>query len=435
MVRWPDGIEAGRFFQKDAPSHMPEWIPTFRTQVSTRESPRRKKWVNFPIVNDELALLWMVNMGCIDMNAWYSRVDKPDRPDFVLFDLDPSPDVGFKETVQVALLVKQALDAFGLVGFPKTSSAEGMHAVALGRGERGSRPALVHDAGRARTRAQARRFVRGRADDEAAPDGRAEKRSPGRGDAEDGEPPVRLLLREDRLERCDAARVEGRAGLISQEAEGSILTPRRAVDARRDQRVVDVAHGEDPRVEREVALGEATRVALAVEAFVVVADELVNRCGKAAQLAQQLHATLGMPLDRGELFLVQGGRLLQDPLGNRELADVVEQAADCEGAETSGREPELLADLHGAHCHPAGVLFRGLVLVGEELRQRVHACAQKGLLLGDEVSRAQVAYERARLRGAPQVDGDGDPDDDDAGELEEVSEPPAEIHVVQEQRG
>src|SRR5436190_5161258 len=127
MVRWPDGIEAGRFFQKDAPSHMPEWIPRHRALVSTRESPRKKKWVNFPLVNDELALLWMVNMGCIDMNAWYSRVDKPDRPDFVLFDLDPSPDVGFKETVQVALLVKQALDAFGLVGFPKTSSADGMH--------------------------------------------------------------------------------------------------------------------------------------------------------------------------------------------------------------------------------------------------------------------------------------------------------------------
>ncbi len=129
MVRWPDGIEAGRFFQKDAPSHMPDWIPTHRAHVSTRESPRTKKWVNFPLVNDELALLWMVNMGCIDMNAWYSRADKPDRPDFVLFDLDPSPDVGFRETVQVALLVKQALDAFGLVGFPKTSSAEGMHIV------------------------------------------------------------------------------------------------------------------------------------------------------------------------------------------------------------------------------------------------------------------------------------------------------------------
>src|SRR6266498_3194678 len=127
MVRWPDGIEAGRFFQKDAPSHMPDWIPTFRTLVSTRESPRKKKWVNFPVVNDELALLWMVNMGCIDMNAWYSRVDKPDRPDFVLFDLDPSPDVGFKEVVEVARLLKQALGGLELESFPKTSGADGMH--------------------------------------------------------------------------------------------------------------------------------------------------------------------------------------------------------------------------------------------------------------------------------------------------------------------
>jgi bifunctional non-homologous end joining protein LigD len=127
MIRYPDGIDGKHFFQKDAPSHMPAWIPRHRALVSTRESPRRKKWVDFACVNDELALLWMVNMGCIDMNTWYSRVDKPDRPDFVLFDLDPSPDVGFRETVQVALLVKAALDAFGLVGYPKTSSAEGMH--------------------------------------------------------------------------------------------------------------------------------------------------------------------------------------------------------------------------------------------------------------------------------------------------------------------
>jgi bifunctional non-homologous end joining protein LigD len=127
MIRYPDGIEGKHFFQKDAPSHMPDWIPRHRALVSTRESPRRKKWVEFACVNDELALLWMVNMGCIDMNTWYSRVDKPDRPDFVLFDLDPSPDVGFRETVQVALLVKAALDAFGLAGYPKTSSAEGMH--------------------------------------------------------------------------------------------------------------------------------------------------------------------------------------------------------------------------------------------------------------------------------------------------------------------
>jgi bifunctional non-homologous end joining protein LigD len=127
MRRYPDGANGKAFFQKDAPSHMPDWIARFRVQVSTRESPRRRRWIEAPVVNDEDSLLWMVNMGCIDMNTWYSRVDKPDRPDFVLFDLDPSSDVGFKETIQVALLVKQALDALGLVSFPKTSSADGMH--------------------------------------------------------------------------------------------------------------------------------------------------------------------------------------------------------------------------------------------------------------------------------------------------------------------
>jgi bifunctional non-homologous end joining protein LigD len=127
MRRYPDGAYGKAFFQKDAPKHMPDWIPRFHVQVSTRESPRRVRWIDAPIVNDEDAVLWMVNMGCIDMNVWYSRVDKPDRPDFVLFDLDPSPDVGFAETVQVALIVKQALDALGLVSFPKTSSLDGMH--------------------------------------------------------------------------------------------------------------------------------------------------------------------------------------------------------------------------------------------------------------------------------------------------------------------
>ncbi len=127
MKRYPDGWDGNHFFQKDAPKHMPEWIPTARFQASTRETPRRKRWINYPLVNDELALLWMVNMGCIDMNTWYSRVDKPDRPDWVLFDLDPSPDVGFPETVQVALLVKQALDALELVSLVKTSGSEGIH--------------------------------------------------------------------------------------------------------------------------------------------------------------------------------------------------------------------------------------------------------------------------------------------------------------------
>jgi bifunctional non-homologous end joining protein LigD len=127
MRRYPDGATGKAFFQKDAPKHMPEWIPRYPANVSTRESPPRKKWIEAPLVNDEDALLWMVNMGCIDMNTWYSRVDRPERPDFVLFDLDPSPDVGFAETIEVALIVKAALDALGLVSFPKTSSADGMH--------------------------------------------------------------------------------------------------------------------------------------------------------------------------------------------------------------------------------------------------------------------------------------------------------------------
>jgi bifunctional non-homologous end joining protein LigD len=126
MKRYPDGIEGGHFFQKNAPEHMPDWIPT-RSYLSTSRETRSKRTIAYPLVNDELALLWMVNMGCIDMNCWYSRIDKPDRPDFVLFDLDPSPDVGFRETVRVALFVREILDALGLASHPKTSGSDGMH--------------------------------------------------------------------------------------------------------------------------------------------------------------------------------------------------------------------------------------------------------------------------------------------------------------------
>jgi bifunctional non-homologous end joining protein LigD len=126
MKRYPDGWKGHHFFQKDAPKHMPEWIPRRSFSTTSRET-REKRMIAYPLVNDELALLWMVNMGCIDMNAWYSRVDRPERPDFVLFDLDPSQDVGFAETVQVALLVREVLDALGLEGYPKTSGSDGIH--------------------------------------------------------------------------------------------------------------------------------------------------------------------------------------------------------------------------------------------------------------------------------------------------------------------
>jgi bifunctional non-homologous end joining protein LigD len=124
--RYPDGWRGKHFFQKDAPKHMPDWIATRAYRSTSRES-RQKRTISYPLVNDELALLWMVNMGCIDMNTWYSRVDKPGRPDFVLFDLDPSSDVGFAETVEVALLVKAMLEGIGLTSFAKTSGADGMH--------------------------------------------------------------------------------------------------------------------------------------------------------------------------------------------------------------------------------------------------------------------------------------------------------------------
>jgi bifunctional non-homologous end joining protein LigD len=127
MKRYPDGWQGKHFFQKDKPAGMPDWIPTVNIEVTSRERPRQRRRIEAPLVNDELALLWMVNMASIDLNTWYSRVDRLDRPDFVLFDLDPSPDVGFPETVQVALLVKEALDTVGLQSFCKTSGADGIH--------------------------------------------------------------------------------------------------------------------------------------------------------------------------------------------------------------------------------------------------------------------------------------------------------------------
>ena len=127
MKRYPDGWQGKFFFQKDAPKHMPDWIPTRQFEASTRDRPPKRRLIDFALVQDELALLWMANMGCIDMNTWYSRVDKPSRPDWVLFDLDPSEDVGFAETIEVARLIKETLDLLELESFPKTSGSEGIH--------------------------------------------------------------------------------------------------------------------------------------------------------------------------------------------------------------------------------------------------------------------------------------------------------------------
>ncbi len=129
MKRYRDGIAGDGFFQKQAPNGIPAWIPTRRFTTHPREGGARE--VDFPLVNLPEALLWMVQMHCIDMNAWYSRVDKPDRPDYAVFDLDPPDDPGgFALAIEVAHLIRELLDEIGLPGYVKTSGADGIHVLA-----------------------------------------------------------------------------------------------------------------------------------------------------------------------------------------------------------------------------------------------------------------------------------------------------------------
>ena len=125
MKRYPDGWRGKNFFQKNAPSHMPDWIERAPFPASTRDG--EKRIIEYAVVNDELSLLWMANMGCIDLHTWASRVDKPERPDWVMFDLDPSEGSGFEEVIEVAQLVKATLDLLELESFPKTSGSRGIH--------------------------------------------------------------------------------------------------------------------------------------------------------------------------------------------------------------------------------------------------------------------------------------------------------------------
>ena len=129
LKRYPHGITGEVYFQKQVPRGAPGWIPTRRFTTHPREGGSRE--VDFALVNSSDALLWMVQMNCVDMNAWYSRVDKPGRPDYVVFDLDPpeEPD-GFALAIEVAHLIRGLLDEVGLPGYVKTSGADGIHVLA-----------------------------------------------------------------------------------------------------------------------------------------------------------------------------------------------------------------------------------------------------------------------------------------------------------------
>ncbi len=107
---------------KDAPPEMPGWIAVAPLPARSRGGAP----VRYALVNDELALLWAIEFGCVDLHVWISRADRPDRPDWVLFDLDPAG-VPFAAVVRAAFLVRDALTALGLEAVVKTTGGEGLH--------------------------------------------------------------------------------------------------------------------------------------------------------------------------------------------------------------------------------------------------------------------------------------------------------------------
>jgi bifunctional non-homologous end joining protein LigD len=120
MKRYPDGATGEFFYMKNAPSPRPDWIETVAI-------PHDSGTTEFPLINDLPSLVWVINLGCIDLNPWYSRADDWDHPDFLHFDLDPSPGAGFKQVREVAIRVRDLLAELGMPSWPKTTGSRGVH--------------------------------------------------------------------------------------------------------------------------------------------------------------------------------------------------------------------------------------------------------------------------------------------------------------------
>jgi DNA ligase D-like protein (predicted ligase)/DNA ligase D-like protein (predicted polymerase)/DNA ligase D-like protein (predicted 3'-phosphoesterase) len=121
LLRMPDGIDGPEFYEKQAPSHTPDWMPRAHvTGLST------KRAIDFLMANNTAGLLFVASLGCIEMHPLHSRVGSIDRPDYAFFDLDPFPPITFETVRRVATMVKVALEKLGLKGYPKTSGATGM---------------------------------------------------------------------------------------------------------------------------------------------------------------------------------------------------------------------------------------------------------------------------------------------------------------------
>jgi bifunctional non-homologous end joining protein LigD len=121
MKRYPHGAHSEPFFMKRAPEPRPEWIRTCEIDHGS------KGIINFPVIDDVPSLLWVINLGCIDLNQWYAHCDDVDRPDYVHFDLDPGEGAAFDRVRETGLIVRDALETLGMKPLVKTSGSKGLH--------------------------------------------------------------------------------------------------------------------------------------------------------------------------------------------------------------------------------------------------------------------------------------------------------------------
>ena len=122
MSRYPDGIDGNTFYEKQCPGHAPDWIVT-----APIHSRHRGETIEFCTAPDLDALVWLANLGCIEMHPWLSRASQPACPDYAVFDLDPQEGATWEQVVHVAGLVKVLLERLGLASYVKTSGSRGLH--------------------------------------------------------------------------------------------------------------------------------------------------------------------------------------------------------------------------------------------------------------------------------------------------------------------
>jgi bifunctional non-homologous end joining protein LigD len=121
MKRYPNGAAGDFFFMKHAPTPRPSWIGICSIDHSSGNI------VDFPMIQDLPSLMWVINLGCIDLNQWYARCDDVDRPDYLHFDLDPGPGASFDRVRETALIVHDALESLKMPSFVKTTGSKGIH--------------------------------------------------------------------------------------------------------------------------------------------------------------------------------------------------------------------------------------------------------------------------------------------------------------------